>query len=378
MTERERFIAALTFQHPDRIPFIPGGGRESTLKMWRTQGLPSDVDDYHAYARQLLGIPDDVVSSRARISPGVVLTMRPEFEERIIARRAGGTLVVQDWKGNVCEIADRFDPTYLRGAPDFVTRTWIKCPVAARRDWPDMERRYDAGDPQRFPADYAQRCAQLQKRDYPVGLTFPGPFWQLREWLGFENLCMLLLDDPDFAAEMILCWQEFIAAMLTKVFGSFVPDFVLVCEDMAYKEKPMIGPEMSRRFLLPSWRRWGELIGAAGVPLYLIDSDGYIGDLIPVWQEAGFCANEPLEVAAGNDLPAYRQRFGTKMAYKGGIDKRALAKGGSVMRAEMARLQPVVDAGGYIPGCDHGIPSDVSWPNFVDYCRLLAQATGWL
>lgn len=379
MTERQRYIAALTFQHPDRVPFVPGGGRESTLATWRTQGLPPEVDDYHAYVRQLIGMPADAVSSMPRVNPGVVLTMRPEFEEAIIERRPErGTIVVQDWKGNVCEIADNFDPTYLRGAPDFVTRTWIKCPVASRSDWPDMARRYDTADPARFPDDFAQRCTQLAGRDYPVVLGFSGPFWQLREWLGFESLCMLLLDDPDFADEMIACWREFVATMLTKAFQHFVPDVVIVNEDMAYKEKPMIGPEMSRRFLLPTWRCWVDICRAAGVPVCGVDSDGYIGGLIPVWLEAGFVENEPLEVAAGNDLPAYRQTFGTKMAYRGGIDKRAIAKGGDAMKGEMARLQPVIDAGGYIPGCDHGIPGDVSWPNFVEYCRLLAKATGWL
>ena len=34
--------------------------------------------------------------------------------------------------------------------------------------------------------------------------------------------------------------------------------------------------------------------------------------------------------------------------------------------------------GGYIPGCDHGIPHDVSWNNFVGYCRHMAELTGWL
>jgi hypothetical protein len=44
----------------------------------------------------------------------------------------------------------------------------------------------------------------------------------------------------------------------------------------------------------------------------------------------------------------------------------------------MARLRPVIEDGGYIPGCDHGVPHDVSWPDFVNYTRLLAEATGWL
>jgi hypothetical protein len=45
---------------------------------------------------------------------------------------------------------------------------------------------------------------------------------------------------------------------------------------------------------------------------------------------------------------------------------------------ELERIAPVVRDGGFIPSCDHGIPSDVSWKNFVDYCRQLAEMTGWL
>jgi hypothetical protein len=83
-------------------------------------------------------------------------------------------------------------------------------------------------------------------------------------------------------------------------------------------------------------------------------------------------------VAAGNDLPAFRRRFGREMAYRGGVDKRAMAKGGRFIEEEIARLRPVIDGGGYIPGCDHGVPADVAWPDFVRYVGLLARATGWL
>ena len=51
---------------------------------------------------------------------------------------------------------------------------------------------------------------------------------------------------------------------------------------------------------------------------------------------------------------------------------------GQVIREELNRIEPVLKDGGYIPGCDHGVPSDISWPNFLDYARLLAQMTGWL
>jgi hypothetical protein len=100
-------------------------------------------------------------------------------------------------------------------------------------------------------------------------------------------------------------------------------------------------------------------------------------ELIPIWLEAGVNACNPIEVAAGNDLVDFRRKFGRNMAYRGGVDKRAMAKGGKAIEAEIRRLEPVIRDGGYIPGCDHGIPPDVSWPNFVHYVKLLAAAVGW-
>ena len=385
MTDRERFIATLSFQKPDRVPFSPGGGRESTLRAWHAQGLPPEVQDDFGYMLNLLGIRPEPVLEWA--SPGMDFLMRPQFEEQVLERRpppagsaAGtrGSLVVQDWKGNVCEISDEFDPRYLRNALDFVTRSWIKCPVTSRADWPDMARRYDARDPARLPPDWAARCTKLRRRTYVSSITLSGPFWQLREWLGFEGLCMLFLDDPDFVREMVRFWQEFVAQLLTRIFRDYVPDHIVFNEDMAYKEKPMIGPDMAREFLLPCWRNWVEICQAAGVPVIDVDSDGCVAQLIPVWIEAGVNCNSPLEVAAGNDLPAFRRQYGARMAWRGGVDKRAMAKGGNVLRAELERLRPVIDAGGFIPSCDHAVPADVSWSNYLDYCRQLAQLTGWL
>jgi len=110
-----------------------------------------------------------------------------------------------------------------------------------------------------------------------------------------------------------------------------------------------------------------------------MDSDGYIAELIPIWIEAGINCCDPIEVAAGNDIVEYRKTFGKKMAFVGGIDKRALAKGGEIMEEEVMRVvPPLLKEGGFIPGCDHGVPSDISWKDFLDYSRLLAKLCGWL
>ncbi len=98
MNDRERYLETLLFGSPDRIPFSPGGPRESTLRAWRAQGLPEDVS-WYARVRELIGL--EPPSSKPR--PGVWLrhTMIPEFEEKVIEERED-SLIVQDWKGNIC------------------------------------------------------------------------------------------------------------------------------------------------------------------------------------------------------------------------------------------------------------------------------------
>jgi hypothetical protein len=129
---------------------------------------------------------------------------------------------------------------------------------------------------------------------------------------------------------------------------------------------------------MPSWCRWSAQARAAGVPLVDMDSDGFVGELIPLWIESGINVCDPIEVAAHNDINEFRSEYGRQIAFRQGVDKRAIARGGATIRNEMKRLEPVVRSGGFIPGCDHGVPADISWDHFVDYARLLAKMTGWL
>jgi len=376
MTERERFRETLLFGEPDKIPLQPGGPRESTLAAWRQQGLPEGVHWYD-YLMEVLGIERE--PTKPRIDLGVSFKMIPTFEEKVLEHR-DGHYIVQDWMGAITEISDEYDYTYIRSPKDFVTRKWHRFPVQSRQDWEErMKWRYDPRHPERFPDDFEERCRALRDRDYPLQITINGPFWQLREWLGFENLCMLMIDDPEFVQEMIDFWTDFVLQTLEPILERVELDCVVISEDMAYKAHSMISPAMTRRFLQPTYEKWVQAIKSSGCPIVSVDSDGYIAELIPIWIEAGINCCTPIEVAAGNDIVAYRQQFGRQMAYVGGIDKRALAAGGEKMRAEVMRVvPPLLEEGGFIPGCDHGVPPDISWPNFVEYTRLLAELTGWL
>jgi uroporphyrinogen decarboxylase len=58
------------------------------------------------------------------------------------------------------------------------------------------------------------------------------------------------------------------------------------------------------------------------------------------------------------------------------VDKRTLAHGPAAIDAELVRLRPLIEEGGYIPHTDHSIPPDVSFDNFRYYMEKLAETCG--
>jgi uroporphyrinogen decarboxylase len=378
MNSRQRFVETLRFGNLPQRALYPGNPRESTLETWNTQGLPPDRD-WRDSLTETIGIPRAAVVTFEKLP--VSFNPLPEFEEKILEHR-DGHYIVQDRTGAIVEISDQYDFSYLRSPKDFVTRRWHSFPVKDRRDWEEKMRwRYTLDHAERFARDFTAQCRALSERDVITRLEIPGPFWQLRDWVGFEDLCILFVEQPDLVQAMIDFWSEFVSMMLARLLSQIQPDYVQINEDMAYKAHSMISPQMTKRFLLPVWKRWNAQLDAArGIrgPVKALDSDGYVAELIPLWIQAGFNTTFPIEVAAGNDIVAFRRQYGAQIAYIGGLDKRALAEGGAALHAEVMRVVPPLFAhGGFLPACDHGVPPDISWQNFVEYSRLLAQLSGW-
>jgi hypothetical protein len=60
----------------------------------------------------------------------------------------------------------------------------------------------------------------------------------------------------------------------------------------------------------------------------------------------------------------------------GNVDKRALIAGKEAIDIELARLQPAIAAGGFIPLVDHSVPDDVPLENYLYYLERRKALTG--
>ena len=123
--------------------------------------------------------------------------------------------------------------------------------------------------------------------------------------------------------------------------------------------------------MLPRYQRLVQLFRKHEVPLVMVDSDGHIGQMIPIWIEAGIDGTFPCEIAAHNDPFAYRRQYGQDLALWGCIDKREIRSRESTYREVMGKVPKLVEQGGFVPSIDHAVPPDVPLRSYLYMAELI-------
>jgi len=356
LTARERYLRTLQFMPVDRVPLIEWPIRGATMQRWISEGYPEGIppQEFFSLDSNTLQVPID-------------LGMYPKFTEEIIS--VDGNYKI--WRDELGAVRKDF----LRDAtPGFVTRSWLSFAVSDRSGFLKMKERYQAGQKERFAAHFDKRVHILNEAVIPTQLVIPYLFWTIRDWVGFENLCLMFYDDPALIEEMFDFLTTFVIDTLRPVIDSVAIDIVELKEDMAYKHAPMISPSMFKQYMYPQYVRLITFLKSHGVKIVFVDCDGYPGnELIKLWLDAGVDAVSPCEIAAGNDLIQLRKDF-PKLGLFGGIDKRALAAGKQAIDREVLSKVPwLLKRGGYIPHVDHAVPHDVPLENYLYYRNLLTR-----
>ena len=73
------------------------------------------------------------------------------------------------------------------------------------------------------------------------------------------------------------------------------------------------------------------------------------------------------------DVVAVRKKY-PDLLISGGFDKRILAAGKAEIDAELRRILSFMKPrGGYILTCDHGVPEEVSFDNYLHFRRRMLE-----
>jgi uroporphyrinogen decarboxylase len=325
------------------------------MKRWQNEGLPPNVSLQDYFGIDPFGM----------VSVGVETLWWPPFQEKVIEETDRFVTRVNSRGVTVRDFKD------FSSMPEF-----IEYPIQGPDDLAWLRERLNWAQPGRVKDGWIEE-ARMKIRQGNVVFCNGGMYFAfLNEHMGTSRLMYAYFESPGFIHEVndmlcLLCEHA-----LKTVLPAFQLDQVGYHEDMAYRNGSMISPAMFREFMTPYYRRVTSITDAHGIDLHVMDSDGDIRELIPLWLENGINTFTPMEVAAGMDVVRVRKEYGREVRMFGGFDKRILASSKDAVRREVERIRPVIEGGGYIPGCDHGVPPDVPFENYACLVECLKGLYG--
>jgi len=380
MNTRERFLATMNFEEPDRHLVWEFGYWGGTVRRWYKEGLPevhglrADIDGGTGLFNESAGVPLNRDTSldiheHFKMDPYLVRVPLatgawPPYEAKVIEDH-GDWYIWQEWDGCLRkELKNRTSLPTIVGGPVKDRESWER--YKADRLRPSLEGR--------LPDNWSQLVEEYKTRDYPIGLgQTHGFFGTPRYLMGVEELLIKYYDDPEMMKDINNHLADLWITLFDGVLKEVEVDTVFIWEDMCYKGGPLISPAMFREFILPGYKKLTSFLRDHGVTLVQVDSDGDVWKLIPLWIEGGVTVIYPFEVAAGMDIVEVRKAF-PRLAISGGVDKRALVEGKEAIDRELEyRIPFMLNQGGFIPTIDHMVSSDVSFENFKYYREKLNQ-----
>jgi uroporphyrinogen decarboxylase len=365
MTQRERFRATLRFQEVDRPCHAEWGFFGDTIERWRREGLPSSVQDptfeYASPGHDLFRHFD--IAKFGYALPGMYY--HPPFAPEVVEQ--GDTWRIERTVNGVLQKVS----TVGMSMPQF-----LEYPVKDRRDYDRLRERLQPDAAARYPADWDRIVASCRAQNHtPIGTHMDGFFGTPREMMGLVPFLTTITDDPELVHRIVEDRADFYIALYEKAIRDLRPDFAFIWEDMCFKNGPLLSPAMFREFLLPPYRRLTRFLKDMGVDIIIVDSDGDVSQLIPLWIEGGVTCLLPFEVRAGMDVVAVGRRY-PRLGLLGGIDKHEIAKGRQAIDAELARvLPPMVRRGGYVVALDHWVPGYIGLADYTYYVERVREIT---
>ena len=394
MTSRERVLAALNHQQPDRVPVDFGGHRSSGIAAIAYPGL-----------RQYLGLPPkplrvyDVIQQLAIVDDDVL--------ERF------GTDTIELGRGFALKDSDWTDWTMPDGTPCLIP-AWVK----PERDGDQWIIRSKTGNViARMPDGalyFEQACFPFFEQDDldhipealdevmwvgipmpPVGISddelsegarkfrqstdraiiglFGGNLLEIAQFMyRIDKFLMMMAGDPKQTHRFLDKLVEMHLGNLEKylgLVGGYI-DIIVFGDDLGMQTGPQMSPAMYREYFKPRhkilWNRAKEL---ADVKV-MLHCCGGIREILPDMIEAGMDATNPVQTnCSGMDAAELKAQFGRDMTFwGGGCDTRdVLPRGTPEQVAEHVRKQVAILApgGGFVFQQVHNILANVPPENIA-------------
>jgi len=325
LTPRERWLAVLNGERPDRLPIDYWATDEATAKVMKYLGCSDKWEMFE------------------RLHIDGVVTVTPDYV---------GPPLVPDYDMYGCR---REDISYGAG----VYAECVYNPLAEYNTIEEIEQNYTWPTVDWF--DYTVIPKQVKgKESYPIRGGGSEPFLIYKNLRGMEQAYMDLALNPELVHYCLDKLFDFCHENTTRIYEQ-IPGQVqisYVAEDFGGQERLLFSAGMIREFFIPRMKRMIDLVHEAGAYAFF-HSDGSIREIIPDMIEAGIDVLNPIQWRCkGMDRTVLKHDFGHQVIFHGGVDNQQTLPFGRIdeVRQEVIYNIDVLGAGGgYILAPCHNI-----------------------
>ena len=177
----------------------------------------------------------------------------------------------------------------------------------------------------------------------PIDGTFP---WQ--ETVGMEEFLIRMVTDPEFVRRAIRVYVNRSIAYFEAMIDAGC-DAIMTTDDYSDNRGPVMGPARFREFLLPELIRQCEAIHAKG-GYFVKHTDGNVWSILDTFVEAGIDGWHGIQPSIGMDFRLLQERYGDDLCFFGGVNCETLVAGTAKEAREEVRyaIQHAAPGGGLV------------------------------
>lgn len=370
MTSRERVLAALNFQTPDRVPIDLGGfqsgiHKKAYMELLRYLGKEEELIMLDPV--QQLVRPSEEIMEMFNVDFRYVTAAGPkDFDGTIRQIFRNGELwhELRDEFGVVWSMPDK-QQLYMDISHHPLAHATLQ--DVASYPFPD------GSDPSRFEGVREKVLKIQNKTPYAVSTGIGGVVYETCWYMrGLERWFMDMMENPSFC-ELLLdrileFWLDYYKGFMKEI-GDII-DVVMIGDDLAGQNGPLFQPEFYRAVIKPRQKKLVQHIKSLTNSKIWYHTCGSVVEYIPDLIDNGIDILNPVQIAAqGMDPGFLKNKYGKSLVFwGGGIDSQHILpfvtpeEVKANVRANMELFKP---GGGYVFNNVHNIQAGVPPENII-------------